>query len=108
MEGAASAPVSDDDRLFQVWKGSLAVCLGILHKAGRGALAAADSGEVCGALTSLLNGATSAASACAWVARRTRAVALAWSTSSSWIIALAPSSRPSVARSAVALASDAS
>ena len=62
MEGAASAPVSEDDRLFQVWKGSLAVCLGILHKAGRGALAAADSGEVCGALTSLLNGATSAAS----------------------------------------------
>lgn len=59
--GTAPASVNEEARLFQVWRGSLAVCMGILDKLGRGRLVQENCGEACGALTSLLRGANSAA-----------------------------------------------
>ena len=50
------APAADDEdaRLFQVWRGSLAVSTNILAKLGSHALDPASAGEAAGAVTGLL------------------------------------------------------
>ena len=57
------APAADDEdaRLFQVWRGSLAVSTNILAKLGSHALDPASAGEAAGAVTGLLRGAAAAA-----------------------------------------------
>lgn len=69
--GAGASP-GEDARLFEVWRGSVAVCGGILDKLAGGGLGAAHVREATGALTSLLRGAGEAAGEVerAWCAKR--------------------------------------